>query len=38
MSSITVRPKTRAIHVTADGEAFIGYGRREPPVFTLILD
>ena len=29
---------TRALHVTPDGEAFIGYGRGESPVFTLILD
>ena len=29
---------TRALHVSADGEEFIGYVRGEPPVFTLILD
>jgi hypothetical protein len=26
------------VEVTADGQGFIGYGRGEPPVFTLLLD
>ena len=29
---------TRQIQVSDDGQRFIGYGRGEPPVFTLLLD